>query len=702
LGVTETVVRHRTRSRGKVSPNLTQLAIGYQQVLLANSHQTEALVGMSLVALASHQNEAAVAMAKAAVAASPQIGITWITLGQVLKAEGRIGEAESAYERALFIDGMDGLAQLGLGELRLSMGLPEAALAHYRLALHRQPTMAAAHLGIGHALASMNRHSEALSHYRQAHELAPHMAECDFCLGFVLARLGRIDEAVEHYRNAIARRSDFAAAWMNLGVLLREHGKLHHAEAALARAVALRPNDVDGWLNLALLLREQRRHPEAEQVLRKAFALAPDNAQVLMACSQLCIARNDLPGAWEWLRWSQARAPLNAEILNLHGILLHHERRLAEAAEMFLRAEELGSLSAASNRGNSLLEMGRIEESLSAHELAVSRNPESAGARYNLALTQLRLGDWANGWKNYESRWRFREVHPYPLHFRCPRWRGEPLEGRRILLYAEQGLGDAIQFCRYAAMVAARGGEVILQVHPPVKRLMHSLGVVRSGMACVAQLGEEPPAFDLECPLMSLPVIFGTTMETVPWPGPYLAAAADQFVHHLPQASAGAGLRVGVVWAGNPKYKADRFRSMKLRTLTPLLRNSDVQWFSLQKGAAASQISELPEDVHLHDGASKDRDLADTALLIATLDLVITTDTSIAHLAGAMGKPVWIMLPHLSDWRWMQDRSTTPWYPTAKLFRQSVPGDWRQVLERIAAHLNTLAPAQCQPLRQKF
>jgi ADP-heptose:LPS heptosyltransferase len=141
---------------------------------------------------------------------------------------------------------------------------------------------------------------------------------------------------------------------------------------------------------------------------------------------------------------------------------------------------------------------------------------------------------------------------------------------------------------------------------------------------------------------------------------------------------------------------------MKLRTLTPLLRNSDVQWFSLQKGAAASQISELPEDVHLHDGASKDRDLADTALLIATLDLVITTDTSIAHLAGAMGKPVWIMLPHLSDWRWMQDRSTTPWYPTAKLFRQSVPGDWRQVLERIAAHLNTLAPAQCQPLRQKF
>lgn len=696
------MVHLRTRSRAKIPSNLTQLALGYQQVLDANPYQTEALVGMSLVALASRQSEAAVAMAKAAVAASPQIGITWITLGQVLKAEGRIGEAESAYERALFINGMDGLAQLGLGELRLSMGLPEAALVHYRRALRRQPTMASAHLGIGHSLASMNRHAEALAHYRQAHELAPHMAECDFCMGFVLARLGHMDDAIAHYRSAIARRSDFAAAWMNLGVLLREQGRLHHAEAALARAVTLRPKDVDGWLNLALLLREQRRQPEAEHVLRKAFALEPENAHVLMACCQLCMARNDLPGAWEWLRWSQARAPLNAEVVNLHGILLHHERRLAEAAEMFLRAEELGSVSAASNRGNSLLDMGRLEESLHAHELAVLRNPQSAGTRYNLALTQLRLGDWANGWENYESRWRFREVHPSPLHFRCPRWRGEPLEGRRILLYAEQGLGDAIQFCRYAAMVAARGGHVILQVHPPVERLMHSLGVVRSGMACVTQLGEEPPAFDLECPLMSLPAIFGTTVETVPWPGPYLAAAADPVAHSLPQASAHAALRVGIAWAGNPKYKADKFRSMRLHTLTPLFRISGVQWFSLQKGVAAAQLSGLPEDVYLHDGAGKDRDLADTAALIAALDLVITTDTSIAHLAGAMGKPVWIMLPHLSDWRWMQDRPTTPWYPTATLFRQSTPGNWSHVMERIAARLTTPASAQCLLPKQKF
>ncbi len=696
------MVYHRSRPRREIPANLTQLALGYQQVLDANPSQTEALVGMSLVALASHQNEAAVVLAKAAVAASPQIGITWITLGQVLKAEDRIGEAEWAYERALCIDGMDGLAQLGLGELRLSMGLPEASLAHYRLALRRQPAMAAAHLGIGHALASMNRHAEALAHCRQAHDLAPHMAECDFCLGFVLARLGHIDDAVAHYRIAIARRSDFAAAWMNLGVLLREQGKLHHAEAALARAVALRPESVDGWLNLALLLREQRRHPESEQVLRKAFALEPDHTHVLMAFCQLCLARNDLPGAWEWLRWAQARAPLHAEILNLHGILLHHERKPAEAAKIFRRAEELGSLSAASNRGNSLLDMGRLEESLRAHELAVLRNPESAGARYNLALTQLRIGDWANGWANYESRWRFREVHPSPLYFRCPRWRGEPLEGRRILLYAEQGLGDAIQFCRYTAMVAARGGEVILQVHPPVVRLMHSLGVVRTGLACVAQLGEEPPAFDLECPLMSLPAIFGTTVKTVPWSGPYLAAVADQVARHWQQAGADAGFRVGVAWAGNPNYKADKFRSMRLRTLTPLLRIPGVQWISLQKGAAAAQISVLPENLNLHDGASMDRDLADTAALIATLDLVITTDTSIAHLTGAMGKPVWIMLPYLSDWRWMQDLPATPWYPTATLFRQSSPGDWSPVLERIAARLTASAFTQCLPPMQKF
>jgi hypothetical protein len=273
--------------------------------------------------------------------------------------------------------------------------------------------------------------------------------------------------------------------------------------------------------------------------------------------------------------------------------------------------------------------------------------------------------------------------------FQKPRWRGEPLRGNRILLHAEQGLGDAIQFCRYAPLVAARGGEVILQVHEPVEWLMHSLSVVQGGRAQVAQLGVAPPEFDLECPLMSLPAVFRTAVDTVPWLGPYLDAEPELTAEHEAKLRAVGGglLRVGVAWAGNPRYKADGRRSMKLATLLPLFLTKSVTWVSLQKGEACEQLKEVADEVVILDGSSGDKNLAETAALVATLDVVITTDTCIAHLAGAMGKPVWIMLPHLADWRWMEKVETTPWYPTARLFRQESPGDWEEVLERVSAEL---------------
>jgi hypothetical protein len=252
----------------------------------------------------------------------------------------------------------------------------------------------------------------------------------------------------------------------------------------------------------------------------------------------------------------------------------------------------------------------------------------------------------ASGWTGYEARWRFREVHRAPMVFRQPRWRGEPLRGRRILLHAEQGLGDAIQFCRYASLVAGRGGvadrdgEVILQVHEPVERLMHSLALVQAGRARVTRLGVAPPEFDLECPLMSLPAVFETAVDTVPWLGQYLGAEPELSAEQETKLRGvdGGLLRVGVAWAGNPRYKADTRRSMKLATLMPLLRTEGVLRASLQKGEAAEQLKALDEDSLILDGASGDKNLAETAALVAALDLVITTDTCIAHLADAMGK----------------------------------------------------------------
>jgi hypothetical protein len=406
-----------------------------------------------------------------------------------------------------------------------------------------------------------------------------------------------------------------------------------------------------------------------------------------------------LAGAWEWLRWALARNPENSEAVNMQGILLHTEARFAEAVEVFKRAEALGNKAAASNRGNSLLDLGRMEEALRAQEGAAELDPLNPGAQYNLALTQLRLGKWEQGWAGYEARWRFREVHRVPRTFKQPRWQGEALKGQRVLLHAEQGLGDTIQFCRYATLVAARGGTAILQVREPVKRLVGSLAAVRAGQVETALLGTKSPDFDLECPLMSLPAVFGTTVETVPWPGAYLGAEPELAVKKRMQfPCVRPGLRVGLAWAGNPRYKADKQRSMQLETLLPVLRTPGFTWISLQKGEPAEQLTDLPDGVFVWDGSSQEQDLAETAALISTLDLVVTTDTCIAHLAGAMGKPVWILLPHLADWRWMQERETTPWYPTARLLRQSKPDDWAGVVERASEDLGRFLDLRQKPV----
>ena len=706
---------------------LTEVALGYQRMLDEDPRQPKALVGMSLVALASRQFAAAVNMAEAAVAVAPEMGVAWVALGQALKADRRSSEAERAYGEAIRLDGMNALARTGLGELKIATGRPEEAAREFELALKRQPALAPAQLGLGNALALMGQNEQALEHYEQALALRPCLPEAEFAAGFVLARLGKPKQAEARYRRALVLRPDFAAAWMNLGSLLRESAAADeaYAEAALLRAVELRPDLIAGWINLAILERERRRPAEAEAYLRKAFALNPEQVETLVAWCQFRAAERDPAGAWGWLGWALAREPDNSEAVNMQGILLHTEGRFADAIETFERAEALGNRVAASNRGNSLLDMGRMEEALRAHRTAVERDPSHAGAQYNLALTQLRLGDWLQGWPAYEARWRFREVHRSPRVFRQPRWHGEPLEGRRVLLHAEQGLGDTIQFCRYATLVAARGGTAILQVQAPVERLMRTLPAVRAGQVQTALLGARrggPPEFDLECPLLSLPAVFGSTVETVPWPGAYLGAdpelASEKRVrtphvrpnlHGSPRPNldpnphlAERPLRIGLAWAGNPRYKADRQRSMGVQTLLPLLRTPGINWISLQKGEAAEQLSGLRGDVFVWDGSSQDKDLAETAALVATLDLVITTDTCIAHLTGAMAKPVWILLPHLGDWRWMQEIETTPWYPTARLFRQRSPGDWAGVLNRVIGELSDLREARLRPAQFKL
>jgi hypothetical protein len=294
----------------------------------------------------------------------------------------------------------------------------------------------------------------------------------------------------------------------------------------------------------------------------------------------------------------------------------------------------------------------------------------------------LLRGDFKEGLEKYEWRWRGEDLER--RDFAQPQWRGEDIAGRTILLHADRGLGDTIQFCRYASLVAARGGDVVLEVPHALRRLLSSL----QGLHRLVTSGDPVPVFDLHCPLMSLPLAFGTTIDTIPGQAPYLAAEADLCAFwrdRLPPAD----FRVGITWQGNPVHKNDQNRSLPLKQFAPLAAIPGVSLISLQKDHGLDQLNDLPDGMCVHRlGVGYDEGgFQDTAALIMALDLIVTVDSSVAHLAGALGRPAWIALPFIPDWRWMLDRADSPWYPTVRLFRQRKRGDWNDVFAGMAAEL---------------
>jgi tetratricopeptide (TPR) repeat protein len=337
------------------------------------------------------------------------------------------------------------------------------------------------------------------------------------------------------------------------------------------------------------------------------------------------------------------------------------------------------------NRGNVLAELRRYDEAIAAYRQCLQLAPQHAEAHANLAGPLLLTGDFAQGWREYEWRWRVRDFTSPPRNFAQPRWDGSELAGRRILIHAEQGIGDMFQFLRYLPLVAARGGRVILECRPETKRLAAANA---DGWEVLAS-GETLPAFDVHCPLLSLPLAFGTRLETIPAKVPYMRvdpALAEKWRQRL--AGVSRRRKVGLAWAGNPVFKFDHLRSPReLAVLAPLGAAADVEFVSLQKGKAASQAAAPPPGMRILDWTNELNDFAETAALIAGLDVVVSSDTALAHLAGAMGKQVYVMLPAAPDWRWLLTGDSSPWYPTARLFRQSAAGRWDDVAAGIAAAL---------------
>jgi tetratricopeptide (TPR) repeat protein len=364
----------------------------------------------------------------------------------------------------------------------------------------------------------------------------------------------------------------------------------------------------------------------------------------------------------------------------------HAERAEAACRKAILLAPE--SATAHLNLGFALQDQGRVEEAISSFRESSLRDPNDPKPVFGEGLAHLLRGDFAAGLDKYEARWRIGEIAP--RNFSQPRWIGDPLSGRRILLHAEQGLGDSIQLLRYVPMVAERSGTVILEVQNSLIPLAATL----PGVDLLIAQGQPLPAFELHCPLLSLPRAFATRLDSIPATIPYLQARSDRVVAWSERLREKAGLKIGFAWAGNPRHRTDHFRSMPVAALAPLFSVSGTRWYSLQVGQRSADLGPKPDHPAVIDVANALTDFGETAAAIENLDLVISVDTAVAHLAGALGKAVWLMLPFKPDWRWLLGRDDSPWYPSMRLFRQSRPGQWDDVVIAIRSALEARRIAQ--------
>ena len=516
----------------------------------------------------------------------------------------------------------------------------------------------------------------------------PAQAELLNNLGCERDGAGRHLEAIECYLGAIALNRRFAAPHYNMGNSLSSLGRGEEAIACYRRALSIDPALPQGWHNLALSLQGGGRLDEAKDALEQAVTLAPDYLEARHNLGELNHARGELKLAEACFREVLALDPRYLPSWNALGIALQVQDRLDEAVDCYLTALSIkpGYLHALNNLGAASRALGLVDRAVACYQQVLAQDPDYADAHWNLALVQLLLGRFAEGWQGYE--WRFSKVDPVPRqHFPQPLWDGAPLKGRVILLHAEQGFGDTVQFVRYAPLLARSGAVVLVQCQSGA--IAPVIATV-PGVARVLVRGEPLPEFDCHAPLMSLPHLCGTRPESVPAEIPYLSADPG-LVEEWRARMTGSGLRVGLVWAGRKSYKDDGKRSLSLPLFAPLAGLPGVRFYALQVGDGAEQAASPPQGMELVDLGAGIRSFADSAACLANLDLVISADTAVAHLAGALGRPVWVLLPMACDWRWLLTRDDSPWYPSARLFRQSRRGDWGGVLEQVARQLAELA-----------
>lgn len=510
------------------------------------------------------------------------------------------------------------------------------------------------------ALHRGGRQSDAEKLYVSALDREPGRYEALYGLGLLRLQQERFAESVDLTRRALLSRPQSAEAYGNLGTALMRLGRPQEAVQCFSRTIALAPGLAQAHRDLASALGTLGRYEEALQQAEEALALSPSaEAHAVAGAALLPLSRFD-----EALDHAERLVALSPQNLGMYSLL-----------------------------GVVLRSLNRPREAIAVYDRALAIKPDHAEAHWNQSLARLAMGDFETGWKQFEWRWRNPALGGERRRYAAPLWLGEAsLAGRTLLLHAEQGFGDTVQFARYVPLAAARAARVVLEVPAPLASLLVGL----APNATVIAEGDPLPAFDLHCPFMSLPLAFATRLDTIPADVPYLSAPRDKTEIWRRRLAPLRGLRVGLVWAGAPRQfqatanAVDRRRSISLGHFARLAAIPGVSFVSLQKGDAARQARRPPDGLLLYDWTEALDDFSDTAALIAALDLVISVDTAVVHVAGALAKPVWMLNRFDSCWRWLLGRDDSPWYPTLRQFRQRRPGDWDSALDAVALGLTSI------------
>ena len=568
----------------------------------------------------------------------------------------------------------------------------QAAERAYRQALDAAPDHAEAWYFLGGVYQVQGDHAEAVACLRQAVRVRPDLADLHNDLGMALKTIGRLDEAAACYQQAIQIQPDFPEAYNNLGNVLKVQGRSDEAVVVFREALRLRPDFAEAHSNLGLVHQLQERWGEAAACHREALRLKPDLAEVHTNLGLVLAARREWSEAAACHREALRLKPDLAEAYANLGLVLAEQGEWDEAVACHRRVLQIRPDYPAGlvNLGCALVEQGKPRDAIACHERAIRLQPDSWEAHVNRAYARLLIGDFAQGWPELE--WRLRSPAASPI-LRQARWEGASLEGGTLLILAEQGLGDILQFVRYAALARQRAGTVVLACPKPLIPILSAC----PGLDRVVDQGEPLPTSDAQVPLMSLPARFQTTLETVPADVPYLAAEPRRVAHWRGRLDRFPEFKVKSYRPSkaNSAYRRDHWRSIPLTEFEPLFRVPGVRLFGLQRGPGREQM--LPAAGHcplidlVGDEDEPGAAFLETAAILNALDLVITCDTSIAHLAGALGVPAWVALPFAADFRWLLDRSDTPWYPTLRLFRQARFGDWAGVVQRMAEALSRQA-----------